>query len=254
MVVKHLNNSSSSNTRDANTKVVIVQSLNNVQIMLPELGFVNALRAYLELNKIDYRIDQRSNAEWMSPDGQLPFIKFGRQLISGFWPIVEFINNEFHITVKGDGSERQAHIDLFNKVIIDTELYYTWLDKDTYDKHTKISYACDKPWPLNNILCWLKQRDIAWRLQDHSNGQNALEEYLQEMIRVTSRQVDEGSSAVSQELLCLIYGHIKAINSYDKTYEVLSNMVKQYPSLLEFVGKFEAIFHQQQQQQQHETN
>lgn len=160
MVIEQMKNAQ--NAKQGQNKVVIIQSLNNLQIMLPELGYVNALRAYLEFNKIDYQIDERSNAEWMSPDGQLPLIKYGRQLVSGFLPIIEFINKQFEIKVNDISTERQAILDLFNKVIIDAELYYTWLDKDTFEKYTKFSYAYGKPWPLNNILCWLKRRDIAW--------------------------------------------------------------------------------------------
>ncbi|XP_027202313.2 metaxin-2-like [Dermatophagoides pteronyssinus] len=235
MVIEQMKNAQ--NAKQGQNKVVIIQSLNNLQIMLPELGYVNALRAYLEFNKIDYQIDERSNAEWMSPDGQLPLIKYGRQLVSGFLPIIEFINKQFEIKVNDISTERQAILDLFNKVIIDAELYYTWLDKDTFEKYTKFSYAYGKPWPLNNILCWLKRRDIAWRIQDDTNRQNSLEEFLREISRITSIPMDDDKAA-SRELLCLIYGHIKAINSYDKTYEPLRKMVKQYPSLLQFVEKF----------------
>lgn len=140
-------------------KVILFQSIHNEQIMLPELGFVNALRAYFELLKIDYKIDQRSNVEYMSPDGQLPLIKCGDELISGYEEIIDFINKKFEIQ-KEDQSDEIARMQLVTTVITKAELYRTWYDKDIYEQYTKSYYSYGKPWPLNNILCWLKRRDV----------------------------------------------------------------------------------------------
>ncbi|KPM09858.1 metaxin-2-like [Sarcoptes scabiei] len=221
-----------SNPKDT---IVIFQSLNNVQIMLPELGFVNALRAYLDMHGIKYVIDQRSNVEFMSPDGELPIIKHGPKIISGYKSCIEFINMIHNI----ESRAKQAAVNeiLIQKVFQQAELYYTWLNKEIYENFTKQNYSYGRPWPLNHILCWMKQRDVASRLEDIDNMQNNFSEILTEIVR----NIKAGIS--SDDLLCLIYGHIKAILSYEKPYEPLYFMVKEHQTLIEFVEKFDKTPH-----------
>lgn len=149
---------------DAQTSVselVLFQSMDNGQILLAELGNVYALQAYFKDHHIKFTIDYRVNAEDMSPDGVLPLVKYGEQILSGYGKIIDFVNKVYEIKTAPINSDIVAKTNLFEKAVIKTELYYTWLDKDIYEKFTKSHYSYGKPWLLANILCWMKKRDVA---------------------------------------------------------------------------------------------
>ena len=157
-------NEPQNNVLDESDYVTIFQTMDNIQILLPELGNRYALQAYFHFNRIRFLLDQRTNAEDMSPDGELPFIRHGNNLVSGYTKIVDHINiniKEIDL-VKQRRSDIIAIISLFNEVVIKAELYYTWFHKDIYDQITKSHYPNGKPWPLTIVLCLLKKWDVAY--------------------------------------------------------------------------------------------
>ena len=98
----------------------------------------------------------------MSPDGVLPFIRHGNDLVSGYGKIIEYINTKNSIDYSSQSRpDIIALTVLFNEVVIKAELYYTWLSKDIYDQFTKSHFPNGKPWPLTLFLCWLKKWDVA---------------------------------------------------------------------------------------------
>lgn len=150
------------NDGDQPDYVTIFQTMDNMQILLPELGDRYALQAYFHFHGVRFLLDQRTNAEDMSPDGLLPFIRHGNDLVSGYGKIIEYVNTKNSIDYSSQSRpDIIALTVLFNEVVIKAELYYTWLAKEIYDQFTKSHFPNGKPWPLTFILCWLKKWDVA---------------------------------------------------------------------------------------------
>ncbi len=142
--------------------VTLFQTLDNIQILLPELGNRYALQAYFYFHEIQFLLDQRTNAEDMSPDGVLPFIRHGNDIISGYSKIIEYVNDKNNIVYNTQSRlDMAALMTLVDEVVIKSELYYTWLCKDIYEQFTKSHFSNGKPWPLSLFLCWSKKWDVA---------------------------------------------------------------------------------------------
>lgn len=143
--------------------VTLFQTLDNIQILLPELGNRYALQAYFYFHEVQFLLDQRTNAEDMSPDGVLPFIRHGNDIVSGYSKIIEYVNEKNAIVYNTQQSrlDMAALMTLVDEVVIKSELYYTWLYKDIYDHFTKSHFSNGKPWPLSLFLCWSKKWDVA---------------------------------------------------------------------------------------------
>ncbi len=54
----------------------------------------------LKMCSLPYRVEQRPNAEFMSPTGRVPFLKVGERLVADFLPIVEFVAKKVKFGVK----------------------------------------------------------------------------------------------------------------------------------------------------------
>jgi metaxin len=64
------------------------------QALLYEFADCVATRAFLKLVNLPFSIEQRPNAEHMSPNGVVPFLRLQSTLTSGFWNIVELVGQK----------------------------------------------------------------------------------------------------------------------------------------------------------------
>lgn len=143
-------------------RVTIFHTFLNDQILLTELGDVIALQVYLTLYNVNFMFDERINAEDMSPNGVLPFIRCGSKLVSGYEDIIEYINKAKKIEYEDSIFRlKAARITLFCKVFYKAEQYYTWLNKDIYNNFTRQRYSYGRPWPLNMFICWSQKWDVS---------------------------------------------------------------------------------------------
>ncbi|KAI2804357.1 Metaxin-2 [Blomia tropicalis] len=218
--------------------VTIFQTEDNIQIMLPELGDRLALQAFFHYHNVKFIMDQRNNAEDMSPDGVLPFIRHGDKLISGYGKIVDYIRKKNNIEVQ-NRLEVEALTILFNEVVNKSELFYTWLDKDIYEQFTKTRYSIGKPWPLNAFLCWLKKWDVSSKIGEAKNIDLDFENLCLEL----SDRLERFKKFIFGDKPCevdtLIYGHIKAIYQNHDIYKNLYNIVEKFPNLIAFMKRID---------------
>lgn len=56
-----------------------------------------ATRAFLKMVNLPFSLEQRPNAEFMSPTGQVPFLKLQNVLTPGFMEIVNFVAQKVSI-------------------------------------------------------------------------------------------------------------------------------------------------------------
>jgi metaxin len=144
--------------------VKLFQPFELEQILLPEVAAVRSVEAFLRMCSLHFNVDQRANAEQMSPSGAIPFIKCGAFVIAEMDPIVAFINAKgIHLSQHLDASQKadmRAYMSLVNNVLNSAELYIMWSHDYTYNTITYPRYSFATPWPLDRILTWKKKRSV----------------------------------------------------------------------------------------------
>ena len=73
---------------------VLYQPYEVEQILLPDNAACLSVQAFLHMANLEFTIEQRTNAEHMSPSGKVPFIRAGKFVIAEMDPIVSFVNTK----------------------------------------------------------------------------------------------------------------------------------------------------------------
>lgn len=152
--------------------ITLYQPYEVEQILLPDNANCLAVQAFLKMCKLEFQIEPRKNAEFMSPSGRVPFIKCGSKLISEFDGIVTHIGNKgISLSKDWDPSNKveheadmRAYLSLVNNVFLNAELYICWVDSIVLNAVTKLRHGSVYPWPLNHYLNWQKRREVVKKL------------------------------------------------------------------------------------------
>ncbi|XP_076638445.1 metaxin-2 isoform X1 [Colletes latitarsis] len=225
--------------------ITLYQPYEVEQILLPDSANCLAVQAFLKMCDLKFQIELRSNAEYMSPSGRVPFIKCGAFLISEFDNIVSFIGNKGislsdHLS-SNCKADMRAYISLVNNVFVNAELYISWIDEVTLNEVTKPRHGSVYPWPLNHYLNWQKRKDVIKKLNVLGWYNKTLEEVCTEVKNCCTALSDrlEGNTYFSgekpNEVDALVFGHVhKLLNSKLRpTVEDIAATVKQFPKLIE---------------------
>ncbi|XP_054157007.1 metaxin-2-like [Oppia nitens] len=201
--------------------VRLFQPFDAEQILLPEVATVRACQAFLRMCGLPFTIDQRANAEQMSPSGGLPFIKCGQFVIAELDPIVAFCNTKGHtLSSHLDMSQRadmRAYMSLVMNVLYSAELYLMWSHEWTYGAVTYPRYSFATPFPLNKILCWKKRRSVLTKLESINWSDKKLDDVYDEVDSCCQALAERLGHQLyffgdkKTELDALVYGHISAI-------------------------------------------
>lgn len=96
------------------------------QILLPDNANCLAVQAFLKMCNLDFQIESRPNAEFMSPTGKVPFIKCGAFLVAELEGIVTFVGQKgISLTEHLDPEQKadlRAYIALINNVLGSAEV------------------------------------------------------------------------------------------------------------------------------------
>ncbi|KAK9300322.1 hypothetical protein QLX08_006877 [Tetragonisca angustula] len=230
--------------------ITLYQPYEVEQILLPDNANCLAVQAFLKMCGLDFQIEPRSNAEYMSPSGRVPFIKCGQFLISDFDSIVTFIGNKGtslsdHLSANCKADMR-AYISLVNNIFINAELYICWVDETTLNEVTKIRHGSVYPWPLNHYLNWQKRKEVIKKLNVLGWYNKTLEEVCNEVQNCCTALSErlEGSDYFSgektpNELDALVFGHIFTIITTPLPGNKLANIVQSYPLLVHLCKRIE---------------
>ncbi|XP_045525804.1 uncharacterized protein LOC123715052 isoform X4 [Pieris brassicae] len=192
------------------------------QILLPDNASCLAVQAFLKMCNLPFEVEMRWNAEFMSPSGRVPFIKCGAFVVSELEPIVQFAANKgVSLCSKLSTEERaemRAYMSLITNVLVNAELYISWVDQDTYNTVTRIRNSSVYPWPLGWIQTRSKRNAVIKRLKALHWYDKTLEQVLAD--------VEQCCNSLSQRLGdkdyffgtatpidALVYGHIRALLS-----------------------------------------
>ncbi|XP_020286133.1 metaxin-2 isoform X4 [Pseudomyrmex gracilis] len=241
--------------------IILYQPYEVEQILLPDNANCLAVQAYLKMCQLDFQIEPRKNAEFMSPSGRVPFIKCGSKLISEFDSIVAHLASRGTSLSKDLDSEAKvdmrAYLSLVNNVFLNAELYICWAEPTILNAITKPRHGSVYPWPLNHYLNWQKRREVIKKLNVLGWYNKSLEEVFEDVknccIALSDRLGDEefffGKGPT--EVDALVYGHIHALTSppsftsnhqtknllLQPNYQGIINTIRQFPKLIKHMSK-----------------
>ncbi|KAG5310680.1 MTX2 protein, partial [Acromyrmex insinuator] len=229
--------------------ITLYQPYEVEQILLPDNANCLAVQAFLKMCQLDFQIEPRKNAEFMSPSGRVPFIKCGTKLISEFDSIVAHIGSKGislsdHLDPDGKVDMR-AYQSLVNNVFVNAELYICWVDPAILNV-TKQRHGSVYPWPLNHYLNWQKRREVIKKLSILGWYNKSLDEVFDDVkkccIALSERLADEEFFFGKEptEVDALVYGHIYTLTSPSFPYnEEVAAIIHQFPKLIEHMFRIE---------------
>ncbi|XP_046974774.1 metaxin-2-like isoform X2 [Vanessa cardui] len=192
------------------------------QILLPDNASCLAVQAFLKMCNLPFEVEMRWNAEFMSPSGRVPFIKCGAFVVSELEPIVQFAANK-GVTLCSklsteERAEMRAYMSLITNVLVNAELYISWVDQETFNTVTRVRNSSVYPWPLGWLQTRSKRSSVIKRLKALHWNDKTLDQVLAD--------VEQCCNSLSQRLGdrdyffgtpspldALIYGHMKALLS-----------------------------------------
>ncbi|XP_050358870.1 metaxin-2-like isoform X3 [Nymphalis io] len=192
------------------------------QILLPDNASCLAVQAFLKMCNLPFEVEMRWNAEFMSPSGRVPFIKCGAFVVSELEPIVQFAANK-GVTLCSklsteERAEMRAYMSLITNVLVNAELYISWVDQETFNTVTRVRNSSVYPWPLGWLQTRSKRSSVIKRLKALHWNEKTLDQVLAD--------VEQCCNSLSQRLGdrdyffgtpspldALIYGHMKALLS-----------------------------------------
>ncbi|VDN34094.1 unnamed protein product [Gongylonema pulchrum] len=108
------------------TDAVLYTPYHIQQALLYEHADCLAVRAFLKMVELPFRLEERPNAEFMSPSGKVPFLRLQTCLIPEFLPLVEFVARRGVKLSAGltdaQRADMQAHMALFDQVLKNVEV------------------------------------------------------------------------------------------------------------------------------------
>ncbi|KAL7292973.1 hypothetical protein TKK_0013423 [Trichogramma kaykai] len=215
------------------------------QILLPDNANCLAVQAYLKMCNLDFTIEPRWNAEFMSPSGRVPFIKCGAFVVPDFDNIVSFLNSKGTNLSESLSSEDKvnlrAFLSLVNNVLYNSELYVTWYHMDTYKTITKERHGSVYPWPLNHMLNWQKRNQVTKRLNILGYKNKKLDDVFEDVKKccesLSERLEDKpyffGNNP--NELDALVFSHVHTLTTSNLPSPVqdIATIIRSYPRLLD---------------------
>ncbi|XP_077262371.1 metaxin-2 isoform X2 [Temnothorax americanus] len=233
--------------------ITLYQPYEVEQILLPDNANCLAVQAFLKMCQLDFQIEPRKNAEFMSPSGRVPFVKCGTKLISEFDGIVAHIGSKGtslsdHLDPAGKVDMR-AYQSLVNNVFVNAELYICWVDPAILNGVTKQRHGSVYPWPLNHYLNWQKRREVIKRLGVLGWYNKSLDEVFDDVkkccVALSERLADEEfffGKDKPNELDALVFGHIFTIITTPLLDNKLAMIVRGHPKLVNLCKRIEISF------------
>ncbi|XP_017884786.1 metaxin-2-like isoform X2 [Ceratina calcarata] len=230
--------------------ITLYQPYEVEQILLPDNANCLAVQAFLKMVGIEFQIEPRSNAEYMSPSGRVPFIKCDPYLVSEFDNIVQFLGNKGkslseHLSTNSK-AEMRAYISLVNNIFVNAELYICWVDKNTLNEVTKPRHGSVYPWPLNHFLNWQKRKEVIKKLSVLGWYNKTIDQVCDEVkqcctalsAKLENNEYFSGEKTPN-ELDALVFGHIFTIITTPLPGNKLATIVQGYPLLTRLCKRIE---------------
>uniref|UniRef100_UPI00358F9DE0 metaxin-2-like n=1 Tax=Myxine glutinosa TaxID=7769 RepID=UPI00358F9DE0 len=224
------------------------------QILLSDAASCLAVQTFLKMCNLPVLVVYRTNAESMSPSGEVPFIHAGNHVVSELGPIVQFVRAKGHSLSESldeqEKAEMKAYMELVNSSLLTAEMCILWCDKNVSSLISRPRYGSPFPFPLDIILARQKQREIVRRMKAVDWAEKTREQIHDE--------VDQSCRALSQrlgnhkyffesptELDALVFGHLYSLLTTDIPGYSIPEIIRNYPNLTNFCKNIDAHYFSQ---------
>ncbi|KAK7092809.1 metaxin-2-like isoform X2 [Littorina saxatilis] len=237
--------------------VCLYQQYAAEQITFPDYAHCLSVKTFLYMCGLDFRVEQKTNAEEMSPSGKVPFIHVGAFLVSELDPIIAFVNARGFNLVSDmsdtERSEMRAYMSMIESILVNAELYLAWLDETVSTEITKPRYGCPYPWPLSWMLPLRKQKDVRARLSSNGWKDKTIEQVCEEVrtcCQALSERLDEQPYFFGDnptELDALVFGHLYTLLTTSLPEGPFAEIVQKFPNLAAFCKRIDEKFFKQEE-------
>lgn len=234
--------------------VVLYQQYQVEQITFPDYANCLAVKTFMHMCGLDFRVEVKTNAEEMSPSGKVPFIHVGPFLVSELDPIIAFVNARgFQLTNNLSDTERsemRAYMAMIENIFVNAELWLAWLDETISNEVTKPRYGCPYPWPLSWLLPLRKQREVRARLASNGWSEKSMQQVCEE-VRTCCQALSErlekqpfffGDNPA--ELDAMVFGHLFTILTTSLPEGHFAEIIQQFPNLTTFCKSIDQKYFQ----------
>jgi len=232
----------------------LYQPYESNQILLPDSSACLAVRTFLHMNGLHFKVMLKPNAEHMSPSGRLPFLVCGKQLVSEVEPIIDFVNTRItgtHLSAELTGeqlADMKAYFNLTEMVLSNAELYITWADKETRTEISRPRYGSPFPWPLNHILAYRKQFEVKNHLKAVGWFNKTLDQVYEDVhvgLQALSERLNSQDfffGTFPTELDAVVFGHLYSILTTPLVDNKLAEMVQSHDNLTRFCRMIDNLY------------
>ncbi|ESO00655.1 hypothetical protein HELRODRAFT_82800, partial [Helobdella robusta] len=222
------------------------------QILMNEFANCLSVKTFLNMADLKYQIELRSNAEFMSPSREVPFLKVGPILISEFDSIVTFISAKGYSLSGGLTSEQfadvKSYITLTKSTLNNVLLYVMWVHEDNYNMITKQRSGFGYSWPLYKILPWRKRKQVVRLLKEDGWINKSLDQVYAELdkcLQALSNKLGTEEfffGSKPTELDALVFGYLFTILTTTLIDSQLLEKLKKYENLTEFCQNIHNLY------------
>lgn len=203
-----------------------------------------AVRAFLRMAGLPFRVEQRPNTEFMSPTGQVPLMQMQKELIAEYMPIVEFVGKKgvkmTNTLTEVEKADLYAHIAMIEEILRNAEIFLCWHVDNVYKGVTRTRYGSVYFWPLNVLLPMLKRRQINAYLKAIGWLNYSLNDVFNECdkcFRALSLKLSDHRYFIGDqptELDALAFGHLYTILTMEMPINEMMQRLAQYENLINF--------------------
>lgn len=214
-----------------------------------------ASRTYLQCCNIPFKVEYRSNAEFMGSHGSttnLPFFKVDNFLGSEFKHLVKTVEDREVILSNHLNSDQQddmrAFLTLVHDVFTHAELWIGFMDEEVFEKVTKPRISVAYPYLLAKVECWRKRRQVMKILELNSFKDIKVGQVLQKVDQccdILEKKLEDKDylcGSKPTELDAVLFGHLYAIMTTHLPNTGLHEIVKKYSQLLKYCQRIEGEF------------
>uniref|UniRef100_A0A182JPP3 GST C-terminal domain-containing protein n=1 Tax=Anopheles christyi TaxID=43041 RepID=A0A182JPP3_9DIPT len=235
---------------------VLYQPYEEEQILLAENASCLAVRTYMKMLNLPVALEQRANAEFMSPGGKrtkLPVLRVENFIYAEFDHIVTFLEKNFTKSLSApltpeEKDQMRSTNCLVEHLFTTAEQYISWVDPEVRDTVTKKRNGCVFPFPLNYVQNWRKESAVRRQLRMADYLNEGLDTIIGEVdhlcqdlsVRLGDKRYFFGDSPT--ELDALVFGHLYSIFTMKLPNNVLALTIHKYSNLNQFCKNIDETY------------
>lgn len=216
------------------------------QVTLHEQAECLATQAFLRMHGLNFTLDERPNAEYMSVTAKLPLLKVDDHFVAGFDAISTYARLRIRKQLTNEQeSAIRPYVEMINVTVRNAELYAAWVDDTNFSTVTAPRYGSPYSFPLNKILPILKRVQIKAFLRENSPlaSMDDVRESLHSDMKALSERLGPRPYFLddlnTNELDALVYGHLTALMSSKLPGTNLAELVHNHQNLVQFCQRID---------------